>query len=91
MAFANRRNYGAGGSDVLTRFVFGEVPDGTINGTNKVFTLANSVLGNAIDVFLNGLIQKGGGEDYTLSDGNTITFVVAPPTGSILFVDYIKQ
>jgi hypothetical protein len=89
MAFSNRRNYGSSGSDVLIHFVWGEIPSGDVDGTNNTFTLANTVLGNAIDVFLNGLIQKRG-EDYNLSGGNTVVFTTPPPAGSIILVDYIK-
>lgn len=64
-----------------------ETPSGTINGVNKVFTLAHSPdpVGS-VKVFLNGARQRVT-EDYTIS-GNTITFTTAPLTGSILLVDY---
>jgi len=54
-------------------------PTGTINGVNKVFTLPTTP-GAVVLVFLNGLLQQGGGVDYTLA-GTSITFVVAPITG----------
>lgn len=67
-----------------------ETPIGTINGTNKTFTLANIVdpVGS-LQLFLNGAFQTAGGEDYTLS-GLTITFVNAPLTGSVLRAFYRK-
>lgn len=66
---------------------YNEMPTGTINGTNDVFTLANTPATNSLQVFLNGAYQTPGGEDYTLS-GSTITFVNAPLTGSILRAFY---
>ena len=65
-----------------------ETPTGTIDGANKVFTVANTpdpVL--SLRIYLNGMYQTPAGEDYTL-DGITITFVNAPATGSILRVGY---
>ena len=87
MAFSNKVLI-AGGA-VSDQLVMGEVPSGTINGTNKIFTVANDVFGNAIDVFLNGLLQKRT-DDYTFTSPKTITFDSAPPTGSNLLTDYIK-
>ena len=63
------------------------VPTGTINGSNTVFTLANTPIVGTERVYLGGARQQGGGGDYTIS-GATITFNIAPPTGIILIVDY---
>jgi len=64
-----------------------ETPSGTVNGTNKAFVLANTPNPSAsLKVFVNG--QKMTlTEDYTFS-GRTITFVTAPPTTSVVRVDY---
>ncbi len=71
-------------------YVMGEVPSGTINGTNTVFTLAAAPVANSEAVYLNGVRQRrGSGLDYTIS-GNTITFVVAPQAGDSILVDYLK-
>ena len=74
-------------------FVNGEVPTGTINGTNTTFTLANTPsVAASVHVYVNGLRQfLGTGNDYTFS-GTTITFLTGavPQTGDILFVDYQK-
>jgi len=70
-------------------FVDSEIPAGTIDGSNKVFTLANTPISGSVKVFVNGVRLKSGGEDYTIS-GKTITFGTAPPTGSILLSDYRK-
>ena len=71
----------------LGTFVDDETPSGTVNGSNTDFTVANTPITNSLKVFVNGQRLKAGGEDYTLS-GVTITFVTAPPTTSILTVDY---
>lgn len=71
-----------------SQFVDNETPVGLINGLNVTFTLANTpspVL--SLQLFLNGSLQQGGGVDYTLV-GDTITFVGAPLTGSILLAYY---
>lgn len=73
---------GGGGGSTLTPFA--GVPIGTIDGTNKVFTLANgsSPLGIAptqATVWLNFPLINGLG--YTLS-GDTITYAVAPQPAS---------
>lgn len=69
-------------------YIDSETPSGTINGSNTVFTLANTPSPVAsLHLYLNGLRQRAGGQDYTLS-GLTITFVTAPSTGDILLADY---
>lgn len=69
-------------------FAENETPTGTINGSNTVFTLAHTpAVANSLQVFLNGAYQTPGGVDYTLVTA-TITFVNAPPTGSILRAFY---
>lgn len=74
--------------------VAGETPTGTINGTNKVFTLANTPITGAITIFY---VQPNGqpsmflnyGVDFTVV-GNTVTLVTAPITGSSLFANYYR-
>lgn len=69
-------------------FVTREVPSGDIDSMNTVFTLANTPTMGSEEVFLNGLLQNEGvGNDYEIS-GDTITFTVAPVTGSVLLVSY---
>jgi hypothetical protein len=65
-----------------------EVPSGAINGVNTVFNLVNSPNpAKSLSLYLNGVIQTGGGIDYTLA-GATITFVVAPATGDTIIAWY---
>lgn len=72
-----------GGVDLIV----GEVPTGTVNGVNKVFTLTNVPKSNGEAVIVNGVRFKRGGEDYSISQ-QTITMVIAPPTNSLILVDY---
>ena len=67
--------------------VFSEVPAGTINGSNTLFTLAFTPTAGTLALYLNGLRLKLT-EDYTLAT-NTITFVVAPISGDRLLADYL--
>lgn len=69
---------GAATSTKITR----EIPSGTINGVNKVFTLANTPVAGSEEGFVNGQGINSPG-DYTIS-GATVTFVTAP-TGTIWF------
>lgn len=61
-------------------------PTGTINGINVTFTLPTTP-GSVVLVFRNGILQQGGGVDYTLA-ASTITFVSAPLGGDSLLVVY---
>ena len=65
------------------------MPTGTVNGSNKVFTISNSATNNEIVVTINGLKQIEG-TDYSLS-GTTLTFVTAPFTGALLEVFYVNS
>lgn len=66
---------GAGGGTGGSGARFAEIPTGTLNGTNKVFTLSHAPLTGSLVLTLN-IIQTLG-QDFTLS-GSTITFTVAP-------------
>lgn len=73
-------------------FVTRETPSGTINGSNLVFTVANTPISGTEHVFKNGILQNAGsGNDYQIS-GVTITFETgnAPQTGDVLLVSYHK-
>lgn len=87
----NKRVGGGGFSAIAmsSHIIDDETPSGTINGTNKAFTIGfHPVPEGSLKVYLNGARQRVT-EDYTFS-GVTITFTVAPPTGSVLLVDYRK-
>ena len=69
-----------------------EVPAGTIDGVNKVFTLAYAPISDAsLMVFTGGLLQVQG-SNYTVN-GQNITFSTAsvPTTGSSLVAYYIRR
>lgn len=71
-------------------FIIRETPSGSVNGSNVIFTLANTPVSGTEEVFLNGLLQEpGAGNDYTISTG-TITYLTAPATGDRLRVSYRK-
>ncbi len=76
-------------SSTSVTFIDGEVPSGTINGSNTIFTLAN-IPNPAISLalFRNGLLLTQGG-DYTLSS-NAITFLAGavPQTNDVLAAFY---
>jgi len=70
-------------------FVDAEVPAGLINGSNTVFTLANTPSpDSSLALYRNGVLQKPG-LDFTLS-GNTIAFAAGstPQSGDILLGSY---
>jgi len=73
---------GSGNSMVL------EIPSGTVNGSNTVFTLSQTPLNNVVIVTLNGLAQTKT-TDYTVS-GTTVTFTVAPETGTVVYCQYLN-
>jgi len=66
-----------------TYFVYNEVPSGTINSSNKAFTLANTPNpASSLQLTLQGQLQIQG-THYTLS-GTAITMINAPLTGMTL-------
>jgi hypothetical protein len=74
---------------LLPSFADGEIPAGSINGANTVFSLVNSPSPvGSLDLYLNGLLMNQGG-DYTLSN-NIVTFVTAstPQSGDTLLASY---
>lgn len=82
---------GVAGTDYLapSNFVDKETPSGLVNGSNATYTLANTPTAGSDHCYLNGLLQEGGGEDYTLT-GTSLVFVSAPASGSRIKVTYRK-
>lgn len=79
----------AGGGTSFTP-VKNEIPSDPINGSNTVFNLAHTPLYGVIVVLNSGtLTPTTGGTigDYALS-GSVVTFVIPPPTGSIITFSY---
>lgn len=81
---------GGGGFSVMAmeqHIIDDATPTGTVNGVNTDFTIAHKPSpATSLKVYVNGQRFKLT-EDYTLS-GVTISFVTAPPTGSIITCDY---
>ena len=65
--------------------IYNEIPTGTINAINTIFTLANVPKTGSVMVYLDGIRLNGTG--FTIS-GRTLTMTVAPVTE--LVVDYAK-
>lgn len=74
--------------DTLFTQVVGEVPTGTKDGVNTVFTLASTSIEGTEKVFVNG-VRYMYLSDYTIV-GNQITFVRAPQIEENILVDYVK-
>ncbi len=70
--------------------VYNEVPSGTINNSNTVFTTLNNYVAGKIRIYLNTARQTIT-NDYTETGVNEITFTSAPRTGDIIIVDYTKS
>lgn len=70
--------------------VFNETPTGTVNGSNTTFTLSKTPGSAALLLFVNGVLQNAGGNDFTLS-GATITFAAGaiPQTGDVILATYL--
>jgi len=81
--------YNDGTSVVGHEMIVRETPSGAINGVNTTYTLANAPAGDVEELYLNGVLQEPGGEDYTIS-GATITFVDAPEAGDRIRASYIS-
>jgi hypothetical protein len=66
----------------------GETPSGLVNGTNAVFTVANTPIAGTFSLSVNGIKLKVN-IDYSLA-GNTATLTVAdiPQAGDRLLADY---
>jgi hypothetical protein len=81
--------YRKAGSGSVPVFADDEIPGGTINGTNAVFTLAAAPSpALSLELYKNGLLLQQSG-DYTLS-GSTITFTAnaIPQSGDLLVAFY---
>jgi hypothetical protein len=64
-----------------------EIPSGTVNGSNTVFTLAFTPDDpNGVRVFLDSLIETA----FSIS-GTTITFTTAPALGQSVYCTYTKK
>ena len=67
-------------------FADSETPTGDVDGANTDFVLAHTPETGSLKVYLNGM-RMSLTEDYTLATA-TITFLIAPGSGSIITCDY---
>lgn len=66
---------------------YAEVPSGTVDGVNKIFTLTHTpATSSNVLIALQGITQNNG-TDFTVS-GTTVTFAVAPSVGMGVFAYY---
>jgi hypothetical protein len=86
LKYAEYYTFRADTTMMTSHYIVGETPSGTLNGSNKAFTLAHSPLTGKDAVYLNGVLQVRG-TDYTIS-GSTITFTAAPFSGDLIRVIY---
>jgi hypothetical protein len=76
------------GTILTGTFSDNEVPTGTINGSTTAFTLAHTPSpALSLACYNNGIEQRAAGADYTLATA-TITYGVAPPTGTTIVCSY---
>lgn len=73
---------------VGNNLVSGEVPSGTLNGTNVTFTLSNTFIPISTSVFRNGLRERLS-VGYTESAPNQLVFSTAPSSSDLITVDYL--
>lgn len=69
----------------------GETPSGSVDGSNKEFTLsAEPSPASSLFFIVNGSVLKGDGNDFTLS-GDTVTMTWAPASGSNIITFFLKD
>lgn len=76
-------------SETATDYITKEIPSGLIDGSNKIYTLANTPAIDTQSVYLRGLLQIPI-IDYTIFE-SVITFVLAPLVGDSIAITYIKN
>ncbi len=80
---------GGGGTPSSGVMIWGEVPMGAINGINKSYTTAYSYAAGQLGVYLNGIRQHLS-DDYIETSTSMFQLVIAPLTGDLLNIDYMK-
>lgn len=71
----------------VSQYIVNEIPAGTVDGTNTVFTMANVPV-STIMVYIDGTLQQN--TKYSLV-GVILTFVTAPVVSSWISVTYFKS
>lgn len=72
----------------VSNFVFGETPNGTINGINATFTTDFNFIPETVEVFIG--IRLTVIQDYITIGTNTIQFTSSPLSGENIQVNYVK-
>ena len=80
---ATINNYGS------SSIAVGEIPNGTINGSNATFTTDYDFVPESVLVFRNGLAQHNS-THYTTSGTTTINLNFSPIVGDVITVNYTK-
>lgn len=80
---ATINNYGT------ANIVVGEIPNGTINGSNATFTTDYDFTPESVLVFRNGLAQYNP-THYTTSGTTTISLNFSPIVGDVITVNYTR-
>lgn len=76
-------------SGVGPNTIVGEVPSGSINSSNTVFTTSRAYIGGTLEVFLNGLSQLRTTDFVETTPGSGIfTFTVAPTSGDTVTASF---
>jgi hypothetical protein len=75
---------------VSSDLVVGEVPAGTLNGSNDTFTVSTPFVASTTSVFRNGLREQLG-VGYNESGGNAVVFTTPPLISDLLAVDYLAN
>lgn len=70
-------------------FVFGEEPDGLINGANATFTAKHKFNPETVIIYVNGLMQRKP-LDFNTSGTRTILMAAAPDADDVLLVSYLR-
>jgi len=88
--FSSGAGGGGGSGGLLTELVLNETPAGAIDGSNRVFSLADTPSSaNTVMLWLNGQLLKQD-SDYSVVS-STVTFLCDPPTnGDVLLSMYTK-
>jgi hypothetical protein len=79
---------GTGGGGSTFTQAPNEVPAGTLNGSNTIFTTLHSYVSGSTRLFINGVRQELS-INYTESSPATLTLGTAPQPGDELVVDYV--
>jgi hypothetical protein len=79
---------GGGSSSTIIQTSWMEEPTGDVDSMNMVYTLAHTPSpSSALLLYVNGILQRGNGDDYSLS-GNSFVMNYAPQAGSSLTATY---